>query len=241
MDIANIVNNDFINQMPGLLVVLDLNSKFIAANNTALSWTGFKHPSQMIGKTYYDMHCKASEQHESFVEQDKAILKNNGHGKIFGLYCYDNDQWKIIMAEKYPLKNERNEIIALVSYISDLTHSNIVDVSKFLNLTRNKQGSGPIAIKQNGFLIDGQHPDIVLSTRQSELMFFLLRGEPIKKIAAILNLSQRTLENYIDDLKHKFNCYTKSELISKAISMGYFNYLPNSLFELTKVASTACS
>jgi hypothetical protein len=85
MDIEKfIVDNEIINQMPSLLVALDLNSKFIATNKTGLLWTGFKSGDAMAGKTYGDMPCKASEQHDSFIEQDGIILKNNGCGKILG-------------------------------------------------------------------------------------------------------------------------------------------------------------
>lgn len=39
-------------------------------------------------------------------------------------------------------------------------------------------------------------------------------------IARILLISPRTVENYIEQLKIKFNCNSKSELIDKAISSG---------------------
>src|SRR5688572_5111026 len=111
MNIENLLpKNDFINQMPGLFVALDLDSRFLAANNVAMQWTGFKSRESMLQKTYHDMPCPASEEHENFINQDRIILSNNGHGKIFGIYCYNNNDWKIILAEKYPIKDINGKI-----------------------------------------------------------------------------------------------------------------------------------
>lgn len=221
--------NEFIDQMPGLFVILDLNSKFIAANKIALDWTGFDSRDLMIGKTYSDMHCQASLQHKNFINQDKLIFKNNGRGKIFGLYCYKNEEWKVILAEKYALRDQDANIVGLVSYITDLTHANIVDINKFITLTSNLK---EIKLQQNGYLIDVNMTDISLSGRQSECLFFLLRGKSAKEISRIIQLSPRTIEMYFDQLKFKFNCQSKSELIEKAISYGYMNALPQNLFNL---------
>src|SRR3990167_36398 len=220
-------NNQFINQMPGPFVVLDLNSHFIIANDTALRWTGLKSHEVMIGKTYADMPCKASEEHESFVNQDQAILKNNGYGKIFGIYCYDNDDWKILLAEKYPLKDESGDIAALAVYINDLTHSNIVDVNKFITLTSDKNSFG--LNKQQGFLVGEISPRLSLTPRQQECLFFLIRGKTAKGIAETLNVSPRTIEDHIEQLKGVFNCQTKYELIEKTIACGCMSLLPPSL------------
>lgn len=53
-----------------------------------------------------------------------------------------------------------------------------------------------------------------LSIRQSECLYYLVRGMSAKQIAKILNLSHRTVEDYIESLKNKLNCDAKSELIS---------------------------
>lgn len=56
-----------------------------------------------------------------------------------------------------------------------------------------------------------------LSKRQSECLKFLLDGKSAKQTAAILNLSTRTVEFYIHNLKEKMQCRTKTELLGKII------------------------
>jgi DNA-binding NarL/FixJ family response regulator len=41
----------------------------------------------------------------------------------------------------------------------------------------------------------------------------------IKQIAQKLNLSPRTVEHYIDTIKGKLNCYSRDELVTKALQL----------------------
>lgn len=54
-----------------------------------------------------------------------------------------------------------------------------------------------------------------LSKRESECLYYLLKGSSAKQIALKLNLSYRTIETYVSHLKDKFNCRTRIELVCK--------------------------
>ena len=47
-----------------------------------------------------------------------------------------------------------------------------------------------------------------------------MTGYQSKKIALILKISSRTADEYIDNIKTKLNCYTKSEVILSAFKLG---------------------
>lgn len=49
--------------------------------------------------------------------------------------------------------------------------------------------------------------------REAECMVWLLKGKTINSVATILNLSPRTVEYYIKNMKTKIGCRTKFELI----------------------------
>lgn len=59
-----------------------------------------------------------------------------------------------------------------------------------------------------------------LSPRQKSCLFYLAKGETIRGIARILNLSPRTVEHYLEAIKEKLNCYSRTELIARAIELG---------------------
>ncbi|WP_347571405.1 helix-turn-helix transcriptional regulator [Legionella sp.] len=65
-----------------------------------------------------------------------------------------------------------------------------------------------------------------------ECLFYLLRGKTNKEVAKQLHLSPRTIEQYVEQLKNKFVCDKKSELIEFAVNKGYMNIIPSSLLNL---------
>ena len=62
---------------------------------------------------------------------------------------------------------------------------------------------------------------IKLSTRERQCAFFILRGKSAKEIARALNLSCRTVEAYIDQMKTKMAAQTRSELFEKLYALGF--------------------
>lgn len=58
-------------------------------------------------------------------------------------------------------------------------------------------------------------PGIYFTNRESEVMVQLLQGKTISAVAGTLQLSPRTVEFYVKNMKSKLGCRTKSELIGK--------------------------
>lgn len=67
---------------------------------------------------------------------------------------------------------------------------------------------------------------LLLTPREKEVLKFISNGFPASYIAQQLKLRCRTVENYIANIKDKLSCYSKVELIQKALglsSIGYFD------------------
>lgn len=80
-----------------------------------------------------------------------------------------------------------------------------------------------------GCAIESNYPEINLSERQMQCLYYLLRGKSASATAAILNLSKRTIETYIEEIKNKLGCINKSEIIELAITRGYIDIIPKSI------------
>jgi len=59
-----------------------------------------------------------------------------------------------------------------------------------------------------------------LSKRETQCLTLILKGKSMREIAGILHISRRTVETYIENIKDKLGCHTKSELISKSFELG---------------------
>ena|SRR5581483_4441419 len=64
-------------------------------------------------------------------------------------------------------------------------------------------------------------PGITLTKREAECLYFLARAYTTKKIAQALDLSPRTIETYINNIKDKLGVIYKSEITEKAMSYHY--------------------
>ncbi|HEV2614578.1 MAG TPA: helix-turn-helix transcriptional regulator [Gammaproteobacteria bacterium] len=61
------------------------------------------------------------------------------------------------------------------------------------------------------------HHGIYFSRREEEVLAQLVRGKTAKQIGEKLNLSPRTIESYVENMKIKTNCQSKAELIDKFV------------------------
>lgn len=227
-EVNTIIKQEWIDQMPGIFGIVDLKSNFLMFNQKCFKMTGHKNFDSIMHSSYCDMRCKAAELHDKFCLTDRMVIKHNKSIGIFGCYHYTNG-WRILLGEKYPLRDPSGNIIAVAQYFRDITNANLIDISRFFKIT----GEQPAKVvrQQIDYIIEENFPETSLSEKQSECLFFLLRGSSIKEIAKVLNLSPRTVETHIDVIKDKLGCLKKSEVIEKAIALGYMNIIPENLFK----------
>lgn len=60
---------------------------------------------------------------------------------------------------------------------------------------------------------------IPLSTREHQCLVLAIRGKTAKQTAIMLNLSYRTVEEYLNNVKRKLNVTSKSQMIDKGIHL----------------------
>jgi DNA-binding CsgD family transcriptional regulator len=65
-----------------------------------------------------------------------------------------------------------------------------------------------------------------LSKREAECLVLLLKGKTAKEMGKILKISAKSAESYLDKVKSKVKCYTRSQLFDKAIRGGLIAIIP---------------
>jgi DNA-binding CsgD family transcriptional regulator len=72
-------------------------------------------------------------------------------------------------------------------------------------------------VNEYHFLVEGR--EVRLSSREYECYKGLLAGKTAKECAAELQVSIKTIEGYLANLRHKLGCSSRSELFSKALAL----------------------
>jgi len=68
-------------------------------------------------------------------------------------------------------------------------------------------------IKKHKIKIGENHEEVFLSKREAECTFHAYNHKTIKEIARELNLSSRTVEFYLNNVRKKTHCYSKRDLM----------------------------
>lgn len=163
-----------------------------------------------------------------------GIVQKNYHNvEIFGfdLSVTSSSLENILINElallKMFIKKFKEENISLLNKLDDTA----VDIKKILGsifstpsiplsyTMSNRQA----CLKEMGL---GFNTYEALSSRELEVMSYLLHGGSAHYIANQLHLSKRTIEHYIENIKNKLQCQSKFDLISIAHDLdllGFFN------------------
>ena len=84
--------------------------------------------------------------------------------------------------------------------------------------------------KRDRVVLDGEFSGIYLTPREVDCLNALATGRTVKVVARDLDLSHRTVEFYLKNLKTKFGCATKCELlavVAEADLLSTLNLVPD--------------
>jgi len=219
-------------QMPGYITVKNLDSICIWGNLPMAKILGYSTLDDFIGRTDYDSPCPASNFAKDFIDQDEQAIQQNKALHFLDVITYSDNQIKAMLTIKKPYYDVEEKVSGVFCQSNDLTEKLInnilyhlmkLDFGKKPKLNASYQVSNqPIQNEQT----------VELTQRESEILFYLLRGLSAKRSGIILDLSHRTVEKYIERIKHKFKCSTKDELILKCSQNTWMNTIPESLLSM---------
>ena len=126
-----------------------------------------------------------------------------------------------------PIEKADGQVAGIYGQVMDISNTNMFNwclaLNKFDQNFINTQNKPVI------YILNQEHSPLPLSKQQQACVFFLMRGKSMKEIAAILNLSVRTVESYFTMIKLKLGCTSKSQIIEKAIHSGFLHYIPENI------------
>jgi len=221
----------------GDLFSMPINAYFLSQQSIMLNVSektanlcGFETRKDAIGTTVLNLFKKESAKliiahdhkvlrHRSIVFQEQQIVR------------LDDVQFRGIEI-KFPLFNEAKALIGILGFtaLPDNTHETFTFLMSRALLTP----TSAVETQQNNYSlpisakINPQDMNALIATlsekcrqsiskREAECLFYLIRGKSARETGLALQLSQRTVEFYLDSLKDKLNCRKKSEIIEKVL------------------------
>lgn len=219
-------NLTFVEKLPGLFFVKDANSCYISASSGSAQIFGFSDVEQVVGIRDYNLRCKASEAANGFIAEDQQVVSTGKSMVTLNVCCYSDDKWMLLLGQKKPVIDKNGDASGVFFQGIDITDLSVLKYCMQLN----ERSLGVGSAKSTSYILNAEHcPLRQLSARQQECLFWLVRGKTFREIAVLLGLSLRTVEAYIECIKNKLGCYTKGQIIEKAIDSGFLFYVPRRL------------
>lgn len=201
------INPESLLNMPGNVWVYwkDKNSLYLGCNEPMAEALNCSDPDDIIGKTDYELSQLCLISAELFRKQDHYVMSRNISKYSCERVVVQNSVLHFSTI-KMPLLKSNKKLVG------------IVGLSWLLNSSEAHQNGNDInnnfMLPNNGF-DDTSNQYIHLTNREIDCANLVLIGMKVKEIALKLNLSPRTIETHINNLKLKLNCRDKIELTIK--------------------------
>ena len=187
-------------------------------------------------KTYHDIQHKMQERfgvgdtlvlYKKFEDSAHIFMPTSTNPKVPLNTIYLNNLSALNHFADYFVKEWRQYLIKMEPYMFNLEkHMG----AKFFKSIQSKPTLTETAqrekfLRQIGVL-DNQRCDVKsLSSREKDCIEEFLKGKSAAQIALALNLGRRTVEHYMDNIKMKLDCNSKSELFERLLVFKTHNLL----------------
>ncbi len=174
---------------------------------------GYDSAKEGVGKTLFDIFDDSAA--NLIFNKDKEMLQaNRMHFAEETALCKDDIQYQALSV-KFPWYGDDNCIIGMMGFSIVLGKQPLAEsLAQITQLGLLNNTSSSIL---PGLEIDNQY----LSKRESECLRLTVRGKSAKQIAIELEISRRTVEEYLNNIKLKLGVFSKSELIDKVFDTFY--------------------
>ncbi len=211
-----------LNSLNVALAIKDVDLNYRYFNSAALKQYGFSQPSDVYENSDFDMpwHDQA------------AIFQGGGKQVLAGsqLLTLDpvtdnNGNRFTTLCEQTPIIDTNNNIIGICCAVKTIASHPLVTNSRYVKTLNDEPYAEVVAPHMPN---TPQH-QYNLTLAEQQTLYYLLRGATAEHIANKLHRSPYTIKDRIDNLKSKFSCNSKTELIHSAIKKGYMQLIPAGL------------
>lgn len=190
--------DEVLDRLPGSIYWKDRDGIYLGRNRYSLlkcqaigCEDEYSTRDSIIGKTDFDYLPRKTA--EFFRDNDSLVIQTQSEIIQNESILLPNNITLMQISCKKPLYDKCGYIIGIIG--------NTIDVTSF----------GNTSLKNDS--------NVSLTKRQLDCLYYLVKGMTKKQIGKIMELSHRTIEDYLDLVKYKLKCRTKTDLITKALEI----------------------
>ncbi|MBA2657783.1 MAG: PAS and helix-turn-helix domain-containing protein [Tatlockia sp.] len=148
-------------------------------------------------------------------ENDNQVIRNKQFCVFEEIGDLNNGIHLHTLTFKFPLFNDNKQLLGLIGCAIILQDRSFSEVAADFSIISNQLLLDKPIAKTEKASSSTNIP--YFSPREIDILRLLIQGKTAKETAKILNLSHRTVEYYLQNIKIKANVENKSQLIEKAI------------------------
>ena len=142
---------------------------------------------------------------------------------------------RLLVVTKFPTYDKNNEVNGAGAICKQIkygrAHKNLLNLL-ISGTQRYLDSEKPISITCEQ---TDRFDTLGLTIKESECLYFLMRGRSAKSIASVLHRSRRTIETHLNNMKERLNCSSRSDLIDLAFTYNLLHFIPRSLVNTAKL------
>ncbi|KTD66705.1 LuxR family transcriptional regulator [Legionella steelei] len=191
---------------------------FVTVNDGCANICGLESVQASVGKRPVDFMIQ--KQAVIATRHDEQIMiKKTLEVTEFDLIRFDGSSHHCLLF-KLPWYNDENKIIGTFGCGSIIGKHNLAEfLSKLISL--DLLNINETGVTQTNFPSKNDNAFPYFSKRESQCLHLTVRGKPAKQVAIELGISQRTVEEHLNNIKFKLGVFSKAELIDKALNYFY--------------------
>lgn len=203
------------------------NLEYTNCNRELLNSLGQTTATSLLGKK--DDELTWGDYSNSYQLADNEVLDRSHAIEYLNVSKPNINKYVVMSTRKSVLKNVSGECIGILGIINLLWPSARHAYRLLMNLDNSLLAQSGYKVDQYVFYENTITGTGNLTKKELLCLFYLLRGASNKDVSKLLNISLRTLETHLEHIKCKLNCYSKNELISKAIEKNLLRLIPKNV------------
>lgn len=233
--IKDLVFSALFNNSPLAVYWMDRNGYQLGCNEVELQILNLFRLEEFTGRHGNDLyHPSAWQNSKKIIEANQnSVMEEGGFPDAQGDRPY-------FLSIKAPMRDKFGRVTGLIGVSLDITaqkqkeralqlakeqaEAQLIAKEDAERAHREKSASTGNALKdlkEKRYYLKNKYSNIYFTQREAEYVICLARGGTSKQIAAILGLSNRTVETIAENLKMKLNYRDRADLISIAIECGF--------------------